>query len=280
MKISEVAKMLGLPVETIRFYEKEGVVRPQRNDSSGYRDYDLWDVFKLVACITYRNMGMSVKEVAQFIRNGTREQLIRHISDEKKAIQREIEEKEYLRSALSQYEQKLKYVPYNIGNYWIINREALSYIAGVVRKGTEYSKRPEYWWREAIWLQKLPMVKNMQIVSVDALEKDLAYDEDLWCCVSVTDQMEWLGLEKNEYICELPETLCMVTVMDGGEIGNLNSDVYRKFLQKVREKGYTPCGTITSELLVRCWEGKTYHRYFEVMIPIKERIEPQTEEMA
>ncbi len=82
MKISDVARMLGLPVETIRFYEKEGVVQPRRNDSSGYWEYDFWDIFKLVACITYRNMGMPVKEIARFIRSGTREELIEHLSHE------------------------------------------------------------------------------------------------------------------------------------------------------------------------------------------------------
>ena len=55
MKISDVAKMPGLPVETIRFYEKEGIVSPERNDNSGYREYSLWDVFKLVACMEYRS---------------------------------------------------------------------------------------------------------------------------------------------------------------------------------------------------------------------------------
>ena len=269
MKISDVSKMLGLPIKTIRFFEKEGIVNPQRNDSSGYREYDLWDVFKLVSCIKYRNAGMSVKEVAGFIRSGTREQLIDHMTREYERIHQEIKEKIYLRSVLEQDVKRLSYLPYNIGKYWIVNRDAYSYIAGVIRKGAEYCQRPEYWWREAGWLQKMPAVKSIQLISVESIEKDAEYDEDLWCCAIQTDRMERLGLEKTEYVDHLPETLCMVTVLDGGNIGNLTSDMFRKLLFEVRGRGYTPFGTITSELLVRCWEGRQYHRYFEVMIPVK-----------
>ena len=38
MKISEAAKLLGISTDTIRYYEKEGVIYPKRISQNNYRD--------------------------------------------------------------------------------------------------------------------------------------------------------------------------------------------------------------------------------------------------
>ena len=40
-KISQIAKLLGLSSDTIRFYEKKGLVHPSENPDNQYREYDL-----------------------------------------------------------------------------------------------------------------------------------------------------------------------------------------------------------------------------------------------
>jgi DNA-binding transcriptional MerR regulator len=45
--IGEIARLLGLTAHTLRFYEKEGLLKPRRHDSSGYRAYDDADVRRL-----------------------------------------------------------------------------------------------------------------------------------------------------------------------------------------------------------------------------------------
>lgn len=44
MKISEAAKLLGISTDTIRYYEKEGVIYPKRISQNNYRDLDNKDV--------------------------------------------------------------------------------------------------------------------------------------------------------------------------------------------------------------------------------------------
>lgn len=40
MKIGELARQSGLTVDTLRFYEKIGLIRPPARDAAGRRDYD------------------------------------------------------------------------------------------------------------------------------------------------------------------------------------------------------------------------------------------------
>lgn len=47
MKIGEVAKVTGLSVSNIRFYEKKGLLMPSRNRESQYRFFSEEDVERL-----------------------------------------------------------------------------------------------------------------------------------------------------------------------------------------------------------------------------------------
>lgn len=46
MKIKEVEKQVGLAKENIRYYEKEGLIKPERT-ANNYREYSEQDVAQL-----------------------------------------------------------------------------------------------------------------------------------------------------------------------------------------------------------------------------------------
>lgn len=54
-KISQIAKLLGLSSDTIRFYEKKGLVHPSVNPDNQYREYDLDNILELLDIIYYRH---------------------------------------------------------------------------------------------------------------------------------------------------------------------------------------------------------------------------------
>jgi DNA-binding transcriptional MerR regulator len=66
MKINEVEKILDVPKATIRFYEKEGLILPQRGDNS-YREYSDADVECLKKIIVLRKIGVPVEDIKQVL---------------------------------------------------------------------------------------------------------------------------------------------------------------------------------------------------------------------
>ncbi|MDE6024355.1 MAG: MerR family transcriptional regulator [Lachnospiraceae bacterium] len=62
MTIKEVEKVLDIPRATVRFYEKEGLIDPQREDN-GYRDYKDEDIDKLKKIIVLRKIGLAVSDI-------------------------------------------------------------------------------------------------------------------------------------------------------------------------------------------------------------------------
>ena len=46
-KIGEVSKILNISKEMIRYYEKQGILKPSRKEDNNYRTYSVMDVFLL-----------------------------------------------------------------------------------------------------------------------------------------------------------------------------------------------------------------------------------------
>ena len=63
MKIGEVANETGLSISNIRFYEKKGLLRPERKEESGYRDYTVEDISRLKTILLYRKMGLPIETI-------------------------------------------------------------------------------------------------------------------------------------------------------------------------------------------------------------------------
>ena len=70
MKINELETILDVPRATIRYYEKEGLISPQREEN-GYREYSDEDLRTLRAIIVLRKIGVSLSEIHDLIDGDT-----------------------------------------------------------------------------------------------------------------------------------------------------------------------------------------------------------------
>lgn len=67
MTIKEVEGKTGLSRSNIRFYEKEKLIEPSRNESNGYRDYSEYDVENIKKIAYLRTLGISIEEIRSVI---------------------------------------------------------------------------------------------------------------------------------------------------------------------------------------------------------------------
>ena len=64
LKISEIADRTGLTAHTLRFYEKNGLIRASERSEAGYRLYNEADVRKAEFIRSARNIGFSLDDIA------------------------------------------------------------------------------------------------------------------------------------------------------------------------------------------------------------------------
>lgn len=65
--IHDLSKQLDITTKTIRYYEKVGILKPERNTSNNYRVYTEKDIKKLDFIKRARAMNFSVDEIKQII---------------------------------------------------------------------------------------------------------------------------------------------------------------------------------------------------------------------
>ena len=68
MKIQEVAKKYNLTSDTLRYYEKIGLIDPVAKDRSGHRDYSEADLYRIEFLKRMRLAGCSIEALQTFVR--------------------------------------------------------------------------------------------------------------------------------------------------------------------------------------------------------------------
>lgn len=63
MKIKEAAERLGISQRAIRFYEKQGLLSPSRQQHNGYREFGEEDIWRLQTIVALREAGMPIADI-------------------------------------------------------------------------------------------------------------------------------------------------------------------------------------------------------------------------
>ncbi|MGG5318187.1 MerR family transcriptional regulator [Enterococcus sp. AZ072] len=95
MTIKEAADMFDLTVDTIRYYEKIGVIPPITRDKRGYRVFTKRDLNWIFLAKSLRNAGVSIESLVEFA-------ALSQVSGDERLAQKEI-----LKAQLIELEQKL-----------------------------------------------------------------------------------------------------------------------------------------------------------------------------
>jgi DNA-binding transcriptional MerR regulator len=69
-KVGDLAKMTGLTVRTLRFYDQIGLFSPSGQTESGHRLYSESDLSRLQQILSLKELGLSLEEVKSALTDG------------------------------------------------------------------------------------------------------------------------------------------------------------------------------------------------------------------
>ena len=90
MNIGKAADQAGLPTKTVRYYDDIGLVLPSSRTQTGYRNYDISSIEKLIFVKRARSFDFSIKECRELL--GLYEEKNRSSSDVRKIAIHHLEE--------------------------------------------------------------------------------------------------------------------------------------------------------------------------------------------
>ncbi len=112
MKIAEVSKQYGLTPDTLRYYERIGLLPPVNRNGSGLRDYSDLDIQRVEFVKCMRTAGLPVEVLIDYIN------LVQQ-GDETIEVRKEIlvEQRALLAARMAEMQKTLDLLDYKIGVY-------------------------------------------------------------------------------------------------------------------------------------------------------------------
>ena len=109
MTIKEVSKKYGLSQDTLRYYEKIGVIPPVTRTAGGIRNYTEKDISWVENAVCMRNAGLPVEVIAEYCRlfsmgDSTIGARLELLTEQRKKL---IEQKEQLEAEISRLDYKI-----------------------------------------------------------------------------------------------------------------------------------------------------------------------------
>lgn len=117
MTIKEAEERTGLARSNIRFYEKEGLVQPERNPQNGYREYTEENIEDIRKIAYLRTLGISIETIRKIIHHEVK--LTEEIRKQEQILKKQISDMEKAREICRQIalDESAEYDTLRIENY-------------------------------------------------------------------------------------------------------------------------------------------------------------------
>lgn len=67
MNIGQLSRRTGVPIDTVRYYEKQQLLPPPTRTASGYRHYEADDILRLTFIRRAKSLGFTLEEIRDLL---------------------------------------------------------------------------------------------------------------------------------------------------------------------------------------------------------------------
>lgn len=122
--IGDIAKFYGFTVETVRFYDKKGILSPPKNRNNNYRTYSKEDFITMDYIMRMRKLGISLEEIKHIVTKSNLQEVLEIMDGKDHNLEQRIAELQEQKSLLLDYRRKLEDCARNFGKVEIIQSPA------------------------------------------------------------------------------------------------------------------------------------------------------------
>lgn len=107
-KVGEIAKFYGVSVDTVRYYDRKGVLKPQKKNDNNYRAYNKEEFITMDYIMRLRSLGISIENIKKMASNISLKESLEVVSETEDEIEAQIRRLENQRRMIKGYKAKLK----------------------------------------------------------------------------------------------------------------------------------------------------------------------------
>lgn len=263
-KIGEIAKMLGISPETIRNYERKGMIDPYKEESTQYRYYDVIQINHLMNIQKYQRYGYTLQQIKDIMKNTSMLPLEMSLEEKQADL---LEEAFYMNLRLHSINENMQCMlqAQNAKQGCFMGKRPAMY-------RLSYQNKYELDTQEVVQQELVKWLKHADLPFMSGSTSALAimngtHAFDFGFCM-YKQTAEYIGIKENavvKYYDSCPAILFYYEV-------NANSDMKASadmVLEYAREHGVEICGESVTRVIFANWKKEDYTISHLVWIPIK-----------
>lgn len=259
--IGDVSKILNISKEMIRYYEKQGALKPTRIEDNNYRMYSTMDIFFLMEMIRYQSFGLTIKEVTELVRDHYMDHYADYLEGYYQQLQKEIVYKSLLKERVKEMSIRARTSQLNLEKYWFKEIPSMDLVFLCTELNDDYDK---------ILLGEDVRASLFQEENFTFFESMVIFEEgkNTWWYGINQDYADALSLNY-DYGRKLEQKLCLCTMIDMGEVGAFSRSMLDPVMEYAEKNGYVIDGMIRGMIVCRGYENGIFQRILELQVPIK-----------
>ena len=265
-KIGDVARILGISPDLIRYYEEKGVVSPHKDPGNNYRYYDTWDINYLIDCLWYKNFGFGIEQVAHMVNRCTYDMLLENIEGKAEEILADIRHQELLLQRIRRYIERLVNTKEYVGKCDL--RQSAEFVRYINRHNAEYDNQTVLHGLSREWLKYMPFTRRYFEVPENGIFGSV--DDYTWGFSLGMQYVEEFRVAVKPPVQRMPSLLCVHSAFKS--MGKDRFSVrHLDFLLEYAEKnGLKASGGAFGNLACSVVEDDQVTGYFEVWLPVEQ----------
>ena len=264
-RAKEVSRITGIPVDTLRYFEKTGVISPKIDKNNNYRYYSAWDINFLFEYLNYRKLEYSSKDLIQYIHHASLQEQIDMMEKQCSYFR---EKQEHYQMLYEQSRNHLKAIQNIEGRLNKIEFQSMPEYKYILYRQNYYFYNSKTVSQEfKSWLGCLGLTENVVIIPKEIIDTqgDNMY---FWGLMLRKDQYEYHRIPDGENTRTIESTLCIKTLVEASEEGTFTYHLLDHAIAFIEKHHFKLAGDPFGILLTRSHDTKGIHRYIDFYLPI------------
>lgn len=264
-KISDTSKMIDIPVDTIRYYEKIGIISPERRGT--YRFFSEEDIYLMCEYKKLRSYGLSPDDIHAFYDISC----IEDYADEFEKIRNNCKQRadfyKNLEKSMSESVDLLKNIDDYIGNFHVTKMEARYYI--------DFYKTLNNTGCSVIWNQWVhnyyPLVEYIFVWDLEKGESENVTCNSMWANAIGESKIKKLNIPTNEYVNKIKSSDALFTVINRYDDIIVDALFLDEINKELEARDMAINGKIVGKMMSRIKTEEGIKRYIGIWVPVKKR---------
>lgn len=264
-KIGDVAKLLGISADLLRYYEKKGIVKPYKDSTNDYRYYEVWDVNFLIECLWFKQYGFGMKKIAEIISDSSYDELCDTLENKQKELEHEIIYQQLLLERLKLQNRYLSQGKEHLGKCDI--QDSPEMIRYLNRYNFLYDDSDEVQKLGKQWIKYFPFISRCFDIGKDVLMN--GGNDFAWGFSMPMAFAEKLNVEIKKPVEYISSCKCLHSVMKQKGKYGFNPKILEYMVTYAKDSGLKISGNAIGHLLCSVKADDAMTGYFEIWIPIE-----------